>query len=90
MAFSNVKTTVTTTQVSLNPTPAAEVLIVRARNNALWLGPTGVTPDTGFRIDPSDGPQEIPHGDSDPSELFAIARTGFPAQVEVLRRPRTA
>lgn len=89
MAFSNFNGTVVATAVAISAA-AAEVTLVRTRNNAIWLGPAGVTPATGTRIDPSDGLVEVPHGDADTSQLFAIAREGFPAQVETLRRPRTA
>jgi len=79
-------------QVSLTPTPAVEVVTIKAMNNPVFLGPSGTHIGVtggftgGFRLDPTDPPLVLTDT-AGTKELFAIALPGRTAKVYVLRRP---
>lgn len=85
MAFTAAQFDVAGTEVSLGAASADQFLI-RTTLGSVWLGPTGVTPATGFRLDPEDGPRNIPDV-AGTDELFAIGLASKPARVHILRRP---
>ena len=84
MAYTSAQNVVAGAQVSLTGGAVTDTIIVRVVDNPCWLGPTGVTTATGFRVDPADGAVEVPGAAN--AELFAIAIAARPSTVHILRR----